>query len=145
MVGQTKTYAVRLIVLALSVLLCVSQAYGQSATLKTTGLEADKDAYLRMLSLDLTGKLPALSKHDELATLDDVPEDWVDTMLQSPEFASRVVRHLTSLTWNNVENIRFISPSARINGNGSSNPHYRTAPGKYYRGIAGFPYSIVFS
>ena len=49
----------------------------------------DKYRYLRTLSLDLTGMPPTMAQYEELSALEEVPEAWIDAMLDSDGFVHR--------------------------------------------------------
>lgn len=59
----------------------------------------DEPAYLRALSLDLRGVVPAPEEYEAGAT------EQIDAWLDSPEFVARVVRRHRELLWPNIENV----------------------------------------
>ena len=68
--------------------------------------ELDRFRYLRSVALDVTGTVPPAEWNIELMGLDDVPEAWIDALLDTPEFTERVVRWHRALVWNNLELVR---------------------------------------
>jgi hypothetical protein len=68
--------------------------------------ELDRYRFLRSAALDITGTVPPVEWNEELHELDDVPEAWIDELLDMPEFADRVVRWHRALVWNNLSLVR---------------------------------------
>ena len=99
---------------ALSIFLCALFALG-SLHSKADPLEADPTCapieaqqnryqYLRSLSLALKGAPPTLEELELLHSLPDVPENMIDEMLNSEEFARSVSRLHRKLLWNRIDN-----------------------------------------
>ena len=71
--------------------------------------ELDRFRFLRSAALDITGRLPPADWNESLVELDDVPEEWIDDLLNTPDFADRVVRWHQALVWNNLSLVRLYS------------------------------------
>ncbi len=68
----------------------------------------DKYRFLRSLTLDVIGTVPTVDDYLALDSEEDVPESWLDTMLDSDAFADRMVRWQRDLMWNNISPVRTI-------------------------------------
>ena len=77
----------------------------------------DKYRFLRALKLDLMGTVPTPEEFAALDNEPDVPEETIDTMLASDEFAERAVRAHQALLWNNVSNVLLLTARARLRSN----------------------------
>lgn len=78
----------------------------------------DRFRYLRSAALDITGTVPPHAWMEDLQGLDDVPGEWIDALLDSPEFADRVVRWHRAMVWNNLSQIRFFATRILIRESG---------------------------
>jgi len=93
----------------------------------------DKYRFLRALKLDLMGNVPTPEEYEALDGSEHVPDEIIDEMLASDEFADRAVRAHRALLWNNVSNVLLLTARARIRVN--SNIHYGSGPRSItYRG-----------
>ncbi|MBR56435.1 MAG: hypothetical protein CMH54_00085 [Myxococcales bacterium] len=98
------------ILLALMTVVVVQPAFGELPNSEQVCQEPlpdmDKYRFLRSLTLDVTGTIPAVDDYLALDSEDDVPESWLDTMLDTDAFADRVVRWHRDLLWNNISPVR---------------------------------------
>ncbi len=95
----------------------------------------DKYRYLRTLSLDLTGMPPTMAQYEELSALEEVPEAWIDAMLDSDGFVQRFIRAHRKLIWNNIQTVQLLSAGARLRTN-SGNFITNGSRSALYRGEA---------
>ena len=79
---------------------------------RSDAVELEKNAYLRALSLDLTGDVPSLDDYAALRSAGDVPEATIDEMLASDAFVERAVRWHREVLWDNVENVDIVNYQA---------------------------------
>lgn len=99
------------------------------------GPELDPYRYVRALSLDLRGELPA---PDEVARLDEAEdpqaaiEALLDEWLDTDAFARQVVRRHRALLWNNVSNVRLLAVNTNLQRIGPI--HWRRNLARMYRG-----------
>ena len=70
--------------------------------------------YLRSLSLDLRGTVPTEDEVNQVRVLETVPDELIDSWLDTDEFAEQVVRHHRKLIWNNVTNVNIVNVSFRL-------------------------------
>ena len=94
----------------------------------------EKHRYLRALSLDLTGAPPSLEQYEELELLGEVPEEWIDGMLESEGFVERFIRFHRSLLWNNISNVNLLNAGARLRLNRDGNFRTNSSRSALYRG-----------
>ena len=90
----------------------------------------DRDAYLRVVSLDLRGVSATVEEHESIAIGTGVPDALVDEWLASEEFAARAVRRHRSLLWPAIDNVRLVHFRRRLSTTGSATDgslrYYRT-------------------
>ena len=91
---------------------------------------------LRSLSLELRGTLPSPSEIAEVQEEGLVPDHLLDDMIDSPEFAQRVVRLHRDLLWNKVTNVRLLTASAMMAKETGTNLYWRGTVSTTYRGRA---------
>jgi hypothetical protein len=74
----------------------------------------DGGSYLRSLSLDLRGVVPAPEEYDLLRGDGTVPGELIDQWLDEPAFAEQATRFHKSLLWPNVSDVRVMSNRQRL-------------------------------
>jgi len=55
-----------------------------------------------------------MAQYDALKELDDVPESWIDDMLETDGFVERFLRNHRKLIWNNIRNVSLLSTPTRL-------------------------------
>ena len=92
----------------------------------------DRYRYMRSLSLDLRGELPALDELRSLEDAADVPAALIEEWLASDAFLERVVRHHRGLLWGNITNVGLTRAFAGFRT--TAGLYWRTGPSAFYRG-----------
>lgn len=71
--------------------------------------ELDALGYLRALSLDLRGRLPAAEEIAQVRADPAILETFIDAWLATDDFADRAVRAHRAILWNNIQNVNFLN------------------------------------
>lgn len=96
------------------------------------GERLEGTAALRALSLDLRGVVPTPDEYAQVGEDGEIPDDLLETWLDSEAFAWQVVRHHRDLLWPNVSDIRLLSNRQRLKLEDGVWYRYLVAPN--YRG-----------
>jgi hypothetical protein len=149
MVWRKREPMVALVILAVSASLFLWIMDGPRADAQDRSMQAmelakevslDKHAYLKRLSLDLTGYPPSWEEYEALEGSSDVPLETIDEMLDSETFLDSMVRYHRDLLWANVTNIQYIQFPWDLTrtvvgpNNDRHTVHYMNRRSVYYRG-----------